>query len=69
MGYRVSVLRFVDEKPVHAPFVDIWLDGERASGRPADVLAARDGSLLVSDDQGGRIYRVTRTGGLRNASC
>ncbi|MXY55006.1 MAG: sorbosone dehydrogenase family protein [Gammaproteobacteria bacterium] len=60
VGYRVSVVRFVDEKPVYLPFVDVWLEGQRASGRPADVLAARDGSLLVSDDQGGRIYRVTR---------
>jgi len=27
-------------------------------GRPADVLALPDGSLLVSDDLGGAIYRV-----------
>ena len=61
VGYRVSVVRFVDDEPVYSPFVDVWLDGEKASGRPADVLAARDGTLLISDDQGGRIYRVTRT--------
>ncbi len=61
VGYRVSVVRFVDDEAIYAPFVDVWLEGEKASGRPADVLAARDGSLLVSDDQGGRIYRVTRT--------
>lgn len=61
VGYRVSVVRFADDEPVYSPFVDVWLAGERASGRPADVLAARDGSLLVSDDQGGRIYRVTRS--------
>ena len=36
--------------------------GERASGRPNDVLVAADGSLLISDDQGGRIYRATYTG-------
>jgi len=28
-------------------------------GRPVDVLAASDGSVLVSDDSGGSIYRVT----------
>ena len=61
VGYRVSVVQFVDDKPVYSPFVDVWLEGQRATGRPADVLAAGDGSLLVSDDQGGRIYRVTRT--------
>ncbi|MYF30209.1 MAG: sorbosone dehydrogenase family protein [Gammaproteobacteria bacterium] len=60
VGYRVSVVQFLDDKPVYSPFVDVWLEGQRASGRPADVLVARDGSLLVSDDQGGRIYRVTR---------
>jgi glucose/arabinose dehydrogenase len=27
-------------------------------GRPADVLPLPDGSLLVSDDLGGAIYRV-----------
>ena len=61
VGYRVSVVQFVDDNPVYSPFVDVWLEGQRASGRPADVLAARNGSLLISDDQGGRIYRVTRS--------
>lgn len=62
VGYRVSVVRFDGGAPAYAPFIDIWLDGERASGRPNDVLAVPDGSLLISDDQGGRIYRVTYTG-------
>ena len=61
VGYRVSVIRFVAGEPVYSPFVDVWLEGEKASGRPADVLMAHDGTLLISDDQGGRIYRVTRT--------
>ena len=61
VGYRVSVVQFVDDSPVYSPFVDVWLEGQKASGRPADVLAARDGTLLISDDQGGRIYRVERT--------
>ena len=61
VGYRVSVLRFPKEGPTYAPFVDVWLDGERATGRPNDVIVAPDGSLLVSDDQGGRIYRVSYT--------
>ncbi len=29
-------------------------------GRPVDVIVARDGSVLVSDDAAGAIYRVTR---------
>ena len=27
-------------------------------GRPTGVVVARDGSLLVSDDQGGRIWQI-----------
>jgi hypothetical protein len=34
-----------------------WLDGEIAWGRPADVLVLPDGSLLISDDQQGLVYR------------
>jgi len=45
------------------PFLDGFLqvDGggrETVWGRPADVLPLPDGSLLVSDDQAGAIYRV-----------
>lgn len=29
-----------------------------AAGRPADVLVLMDGSLLISDDQVGAVYRV-----------
>lgn len=32
----------------------------RFHGRPVDVLQLRDGSLLVSDEQNGAIYRVSR---------
>ena len=62
VGYRVSVVRFGTDGPAYMPFIDIWLADERASGRPNDVLVAADGSLLISDDQGGRIYRATYTG-------
>ena len=32
----------------------------RFLGRPVDVLQRRDGSLLVSDEQNGAIYRISR---------
>jgi glucose/arabinose dehydrogenase len=40
-----------------------WLreDGSRW-GRPVDVLTGRDGSLFVSDDEGGFIYRIFYSG-------
>jgi len=36
-----------------------FLDGEKIVGRPADILQAPDGSLLVADDQTGAIYQIS----------
>jgi glucose/arabinose dehydrogenase len=41
------------------PFIDGWLQNNRAWGRPADLLTLPDGSLLISDDFANVIYRVT----------
>ena len=62
VGYRVSVVRFGESGPVYEPFLDLWLKGEKVSGRPNDVLVSGDGSLLISDDKAGAIYRVTYQG-------
>ena len=61
IGYRVSLVRLNEagEAISYQPFAEGWLQGQRAWGRPADVLVARDGSLLVSDDTGNAIYRIT----------
>jgi len=41
-------------------FADGWLDGTGIyRGRPVDVAQMKDGSLLISDDFAGAIYRVT----------
>lgn len=42
-------------------FADGWLDAETGvyRGRPVDVAVMKDGSLLVSDDFVGAIYRIT----------
>lgn len=59
-GYRVAVVKFRDGQPVaDEVFAEGWLrpTGE-VLGRPVDVLETRDGSLLVSDDQRGVIYRI-----------
>jgi glucose/arabinose dehydrogenase len=63
-GYRVTLVK-LDEKGnavSYEPFAEGWLQGERAWGRPADVLVAPDGSLLVSDDEAGAIYRIRYRG-------
>jgi glucose/arabinose dehydrogenase len=59
-GYRVTLVRLdANGKAIsYEPFAEGWLDGQIAWGRPADVLVAPDGSLLVSDDAAGAIYRI-----------
>jgi glucose/arabinose dehydrogenase len=63
IGYRVTLVRLQDGRAVsYEPFATGWLQGESAWGRPADVLVARDGSLFVSDDYAGAIYRISYRG-------
>jgi glucose/arabinose dehydrogenase len=63
VGYRVSVVRLQGNRAVsYEPFVTGWMQDEDAWGRPADVLVMPDGSLLVSDDHAGAIYRVSYRG-------
>lgn len=45
------------------PFLTGFVQDEDYVGRPVDVHVMRDGSLLVSDDQNGAIYRVSYVGG------
>ncbi len=60
-GYRVLVVHERKNGKVGGsqPFLTGFLDGQKALGRPADVQPLRDGSLLVSDDDNGVIYRIT----------
>ena len=60
IGYRVTLVTLDDQRRAigYETFAEGWLQGERAWGRPADVLVAPDGSLLVSDDEAGAIYRI-----------
>ena len=62
-GYKVVFVPFAGGKPTGKP-VDVltgFLDAEKmqAHGRPVGVVIARDGSLLVADDVGGAVWRVT----------
>ncbi|MCC8403806.1 sorbosone dehydrogenase family protein [Paraburkholderia sp. MMS20-SJTN17] len=62
VGYRV-VRVTTDPDGSHARqqvFAEGWLPpGDSVWGRPVDVLPLPDGSLLISDDTAGAIYRVT----------
>ncbi|MGZ8153324.1 MAG: PQQ-dependent sugar dehydrogenase [Methylovulum sp.] len=60
-GYRVVLIKFKDGKPIsEEDFISGWLakDGS-VLGRPVDILTLPDGSLLISDDKLGVIYRVS----------
>jgi len=41
------------------PFLTGFIEDNKYVGRPVDVLQMKDGSLLVSDDWNGAIYRIT----------
>jgi glucose/arabinose dehydrogenase len=60
IGYRVMVVRLDGDRATsYEPFAEGWLEGQEAWGRPVDVLELPDGSLLVSDDKAGAVYRIT----------
>ena len=67
-GYKVVRVRFANGKP--AGGYDDFLTGfakpgtspAQVWGRPAGLLVAKDGSLLVADDAGNTVWRVAYTG-------
>lgn len=61
VGYRISRVRLEGDRSVaYEPFATGWLDRDgRVWGRPVDVLGLPDGSVLVSDDRAGAIYRIS----------
>ncbi|MCB9642210.1 MAG: DUF2330 domain-containing protein [Myxococcales bacterium] len=62
IGYRV-MNAFLDKNKVVSfkPFIEGFLHRGRAWGRPVDLLNMPDGSLLLSDDAAGAVYRITYT--------
>jgi len=48
------------KKVTQQVFASGWINGDQSyTGRPADILLAPDGSLLVADDWAGAIYRIS----------
>lgn len=60
-GYRVVQVHFQHNQPVaDSVFIDGWLAADgKPLARPVDILPMPDGSLLVSDDLNGAVYRVS----------
>jgi glucose/arabinose dehydrogenase len=68
-GYKVVRIRMKNGRPVggYDNFLTGFWDGvsknpPKAWGRPVGLAVAKDGSLLVADDQGKTIWKVTYTG-------
>lgn len=67
-GYKVVRVPFNDGRPegYYENFATgFWVSGEQRAevwGRPAALAVAKDGSLLVADDTGGTIWRISYTG-------
>lgn len=62
VGYQVVCVKFDTNGKPQKPqvFASGWLQNVRdVSGRPVDVQFLKDGSLLVSDDYAGAIYKIT----------
>lgn len=64
-GYKVIFVPFVGGKPTTAPVIDVLAgfiteEGD-ALGRPVGVALDRTGALLVADDVGNIIWRVSAT--------
>ncbi len=62
IGYRIMMVKEEDGTGTsYEPFIEGWLDKseQEAWGRPVDVIILPDGSMLISDDKLGAIYRVT----------
>jgi len=62
-GYRVIMVTLKNNAVAEAEvFADGWMENEQAWGRPVALLVMPDGSLLISDDMAGAVYRVTYRG-------
>ncbi len=63
-GYRITLVSLENGVPVsYEPFATGWLENESVSGRPVDLLFLPDGSMLISDDHAGKLYRISYTEG------
>jgi glucose/arabinose dehydrogenase len=60
LGYRIMLVRLEGNKPVsYEIFAEGWLEDGAAWGRPVDIELLQDGSMLISDDKAGVVYRIS----------
>ncbi len=63
IGYRITTVDIKDDQASnYQVFASGWLKEDGSSwGRPVDITSMSDGSLLVSDDASGAVYRIFYT--------
>ena len=62
IGFRVMMVTLrPGDVPKYEPFAEGWLQGQDIWGRPVYTTQMKDGSLLISDDYAGAIFRVSYT--------
>lgn len=62
IGYRISLVTLNGNALVSDTVFADFLPGDTVLGRPVDIAFLKDGSMLVSDDDKGRIYLIRYTG-------
>jgi glucose/arabinose dehydrogenase len=60
-GYKVVFVPFKDGKPNGMPqdVLTGFVDGDKAHGRPVALAVDKQGGVLVADDVGGAVWRIT----------
>ncbi len=71
-GYKIVFIPFKDGQVLGGPvdFLSGWMlapNNKKVWGRPVGLLQMGDGSMLISDDGAGKIWRVTYTKGIGNS--
>ena len=64
-GYQISMVKLDAAGKAatgYQTFAEGWLQGQESWGRPVCLLVLPDGSMLVSDDQGGAVFRISYGG-------
>jgi glucose/arabinose dehydrogenase len=60
IGYRLAMVTLrAGDVPKYESFAEGWLENNQPWGRPNYTVQMKDGSILLSDDYAGAIYRIS----------